>query len=237
MSSTESTSKSVPIASDLPQRLSAALGEGRRGGGARVRMSPELSYGRHAGPAPYTARRAAVMLLLFRRDHPAGGARRWHLPLTERPATLARHGGQISLPGGSVDPGEASSQAALRELSEELGIDRPVEILGRLADCYVFASDFLVTPWVAAASFDPHWKPHASEVQGVVELPLDSLLDEQSTGRMRIERGPLAFYAPCLRVHNVCIWGATSIILSELTDVLRQLNRKPESPLIDANGR
>ena len=122
-------------------------------------MSPELSYGRHAGPAPSTARHAAVMLLLFRRDG------RWHLPLTERPSSLLRHGGQISLPGGTIEPGETSEQAAVRELREELGIDAPVDMLGRLADCYVFASNFVVTPWLAATTVEPHWRPDAREVQ------------------------------------------------------------------------
>jgi 8-oxo-dGTP pyrophosphatase MutT (NUDIX family) len=154
------------------------------------------------------------MLLVFRR------AGIWHVPLTERPATLARHAGQISLPGGGVEPGETSQQAALRELNEELGIEREVPILGSLADCYVFASDFLITPWVAAATFEPHWKPHGQEVQGVVELPLDALLDGRNVRQIAIERGPLTFHAPCIRVGTACIWGATSVILAELADVL-----------------
>lgn len=215
MSFTESRIEPALAASDLPQRIAAALGAGRRGGAARIGMSPELSYGRHAGPAPHTARQAAVMLLLFRRDG------RWFLPLTERPATLARHGGQVSLPGGSVDLDETSSQAALRELREELGVDGPVEILGRLADCYVFASDFLVTPWLAALPFEPEWKPHATEVKGVVELPLEAMLDQRCIGQITIKRGPLVFEAPCIRLGDVCIWGATSVILAELADVLK----------------
>jgi 8-oxo-dGTP pyrophosphatase MutT (NUDIX family) len=145
------------------------------------------------------------------------------LPLTERPATLAHHGGQISLPGGAVDPGETSSEAALRELKEELGIDREVEVLGRLADCYVFASDFLITPWLAVADFAPTWRPHADEVQSVVEMPLDALLDDEAIGSLTIERGPLIFHAPCVRVGTARIWGATSVILSELADVLQRL--------------
>jgi hypothetical protein len=106
-----------------------------------------------------------------------------------------------------------------------------VEILGRLADCYVFASDFLVTPWIAAASFEPHWKPHDREVQGVVELPLDTLLDQRSFGQITIERGPLVFHAPCIRVNNACIWGATSVILGELAEVLREvIGEHPQPP-------
>ena len=220
MSSTESMIQPIHAASDLPQRLAAALAEGRRSGAARVRMSPEMSYGRHAGPAPHTARNAAVMLLLFRL------AGHWHVPLTERPATLTHHAGQISLPGGAIEPGESASQAALRELREELGIDGGVQLVGRLADCYVFASDFVVTPWVAAADFEPKWKPHASEVQGVVELPLETLLDPHSLGEVTIQRDPLVFRAPCLRVNNTCIWGATSVILGELRDVLLDLTQR-----------
>ena len=208
-----------PTADDLPQRIAAALAKGYSGDAARIRMSPELSYGRHAGPAPPTARAAAVILLLYQRDG------RWYLPLTERAATLARHGGQISLPGGAVDPGETSAEAALRELREELGIEAAVEILGRLADCYVFASDFFVTPWLATTIIEPRWKPHDREVQGVIELPLEVILDDATVGRMTVQRGPLEFNAPYMRFNETCIWGATSVILSELGEVLRHVGR------------
>jgi 8-oxo-dGTP pyrophosphatase MutT (NUDIX family) len=227
MSFTESMSDPPLTASDLPERLSALLRQGPGGGGARLPLSPELSYGRHAGPAPHTAREAAVILLLFRR------AGRWLLPLTVRQAALSRHGGQVSLPGGSVDPGESSSQAAMRELREELGIEGNVRLLGRLSDCYVFASDFVVTPWVATADFDPVWKPHDREVQGVVELPLGVLLDARSVGRMTVERGPLVFHSRCFRVNETCIWGATSVILSELAGVIQSFNK----PRMNADNR
>jgi 8-oxo-dGTP pyrophosphatase MutT (NUDIX family) len=222
MSSTELKIEKLATADDLPLRLAIALRAGSLSRSRRNRMSPELSYGRHAGPAPYTARHAAVVLLLFRRDG------KWHLPLTERPDTLTRHAGQISLPGGVVDVGESSTAAALRELDEELGFNASVEVLGRLADCYVFASDFLVTPWVAAATreFEPIWRPHDREVKDVVELPIDLLLDDRAVGRLIVERGPLVFRAPCHHVGTARVWGATSIILNELADVLRQLLEK-----------
>jgi len=204
---------------DLPQRLARVLaGDGRRRLAGRRRFEPELSYGRHSGPAPATARAAAVMILLFRR----GG--RWHVPLTMRPASLRKHGGQISLPGGTVEPDESSCEAAVRELGEELGVAGPVEPLGRLNDCYVFASDFVVTPWVAAAGFEPQWRPDAHEVERVVEMPLDLLLDPQAVGSMTIERGPFVFRAPCYRLEDDCIWGTTSVILGELAEALRELS-------------
>ena len=219
MSFTKLKIEKLTTADDLPSKLTAALCAGPSNGSRRNSMSPELSYGRHAGPAPYTARHAAVVLLLFRRNG------KWHLPLTERPDTLTRHAGQISLPGGVVDAGESSAEAALRELDEELGFDAPVEVLGQLADCYVFASDFLVTPWVAAATpaFAPVWQPHDREVKDVVELPIELLLDDRAIGKLTVERGPLVFRAPCHQVGTTRVWGATSIILNELAGLLRQL--------------
>lgn len=231
MSSIESKIKELTTADDLPHRLDVAMYVARGGTWGRgpalqesvpwsrsPQMSPELSYGRHAGPAPHTARPASVILALFRRDG------RWHLPLTERPDTLAHHAGQISLPGGAIDPGESSLDAGLREIHEELGFCSAHLVLGRLADCYVFASDFLVTPWVIA-SFEPvtDWRPHTREVQSVIEMPLDVLLDEKAIGRLTIERGPLVFHAPCIHIGPARVWGATCIILNELTAVLRQL--------------
>jgi 8-oxo-dGTP pyrophosphatase MutT (NUDIX family) len=214
--STDSTSKALAAAADFPEQLAAALNAGHRGSLRRNRMSPQLSYGRHAGRPPCTARAAAVMLLLFQRDG------RWHLPLTERPATLVHHGGQICLPGGAVDEGESSSDAATREMREELGISEEVTLLGRLADCYVFASDYLITPWVAVTQALPEWRPHLGEVQRVVEMPFDVLLDDDSIGSLTIQRGPLEFHAPCFHVGDARIWGATSTILDEFAEVLEE---------------
>jgi 8-oxo-dGTP pyrophosphatase MutT (NUDIX family) len=152
----------------------------------------------------------------------------WHLPLTERPLTLARHAGQVSLPGGAIELGEGSAAAALRELDEELGFRSEVELLGRLPDCYVFASDYLVTPWLATTAIEPAWHPHALEVRTVVELPLSTLLEDEPIGRLAIERGPLVFHAPCIRTGHARVWGATCVIVNELAILLRQLLEKME---------
>jgi 8-oxo-dGTP pyrophosphatase MutT (NUDIX family) len=199
----------------LPARVKAVLENGHGGRDAGTRMSPQLTYGRHAGPAPYTARAAAVMLLLFRRDG------RWHLPLTERPMSLPHHGGQISLPGGAIDDGESAGDAAVRELREELGVASSVKLLGHLEECYVFASDFSITPWLGLVEDEPKWEPHAGEVQSVLELPIQELLREEAIGSVTIERGPLTFHAPCFCFGKARIWGATSMILSEFASVLR----------------
>ncbi len=143
------------------------------------------------------------------------------LPLTERPMSLPHHGGQISLPGGAVDDGESSCDAAMRELGEELGFHDRVEVLGRLSDSYVFASDYSITPWLAYTSVEVEWRPHPDEVRSVLELSVESLLDDDAIGQLTIERGPLVFHAPCIRAGEARIWGATSLILSEFADVLK----------------
>lgn len=217
MSFTASTIDALATAADLPERLVAARRTGRVVRASRRRFAPELSYGRHFGPAPATARHAAVVVLLFPRDD------RWYFPLTVRPEQLVRHAGQISLPGGAVEPGESSADAAQRELAEELGVDRGVSLLATLDESYVYASDFRVTPWLAVVRQTPHWRPHGDEVQRILELPIDALLDDHCKGTITVQRGPLVFAAPCIRWQNHAIWGATAIILAELAELLRSL--------------
>ena len=91
-----------------------------------------------------------------------------------RQAALGRHGGQISLPGGCVDAGETTADAARRELAEELGVGESIELVGELPPCYVYVSNFLVTPWLATIRTAPVWRPRDCEVEQVVEMPLSA---------------------------------------------------------------
>lgn len=127
-----------------------------------------------------------------------------------------------------MEGGESSIAAGVRELCEELGFAAPHMVVGKLTDYYVFASDFLVTPWIIA-SYEPQtaWRPHQDEVRRVVELPLEVLLDDRAIGRVTIERGPVVFHAPCIRMDDVRIWGATCMILGELGDLMRYLLETP----------
>ncbi len=152
-------------------------------------------------------------------------AGRWHLPLTVRPLDLPTHAGQISLPGGMVEPGEASREAALRELDEELGVKEGVEVLGKLSPFYVFVSNSRVTPWVAFTRERPGWRPNPREVQEVLEVPLADLLHPSTFSSFLVEYPHYKFQAPCFawRGHN--IWGATSMMLAELTAIVEKLSR------------
>ena len=171
------------------------------------------------------ARSAAVLLLLYRVQD------RWHIPLTLRPESMAAHGGQVSLPGGAVEPGESTDQAALREYCEELGpCPAQIELLGRLSPLYVEVSNFLVTPWVAVTAERPPLIPNPIEVAEVLEVPLAHLLDPANFGAHQRTRRGLPFTAPHFLWQRHRIWGATCMILGQLVTLLEEMGLDPQGP-------
>jgi 8-oxo-dGTP pyrophosphatase MutT (NUDIX family) len=155
------------------------------------------------------------MVLLF----PDGG--QWRVPLTLRPDCLPNHGGQISLPGGQIEPGESIEAAARRELHEELGIDGlGLRILGRLSPLYVYGSNFLVTPCVAVVTDAPTFLPCEDEVADLLTPSLHELNDPQAKSSITMERHGVRFLAPCIRYDDHCIWGATNMMLAEFLAIV-----------------
>jgi len=210
-------------APDLPAHLAADLAlpaEPRW----RRHLAPELSYNRHAGPPRDDARLAAVAIVL------CWDGAQWALPLTVRNATLSHHGGQVSLPGGLIDAGESPRDAAARELDEELGQRPALQWLGELDPLFVFASNAVVTPCVAAVGGWPAWRPHPAEVDRVLKLELRELLEAGPAPPLVIERGPLRFSAPQLYVEGQSAWGATAVLLTELRGRLRRIAEADRSP-------
>ncbi len=137
--------------------------------------------------------------------------------LTKRAASLRNHSGQVSFPGGRIDPTDSGPEAAaLREAQEEVGLD-PVyaEIIGRLHDL-VTVTDFRITPVLALLSPGFAVAPSPHEVDAVFELPLSVLLDplapmQQSAMLGGILRQYWVWPHPEYR-----IWGATAAILMNL---------------------
>ncbi len=193
-------------------------------------MAPALAYGRHRGPARRGSRIAAVAVTLYQ---DAGG--QWMLPLTLRPDAITHHAGQISLPGGRLEPGETNEEAAVREFEEELGIRPSIrQRCGELSTQFVHASDHRVHPVVLVIE-PPRtpWQPDPAEVDEVIELPLATLLNPGARFET-VQRKPLVrdgrtvdeltFRTPAFQIHPRPIWGATAVILDEL---LRRLQLAP----------
>jgi 8-oxo-dGTP pyrophosphatase MutT (NUDIX family) len=198
--------------------LRSALARGLPGSKAQRTMSPHLAYGRHRGPVPDDARRAAVLLALHRT--PEG----WSIPAMLRPDTMRSHAGQVSLPGGLVELDETPVQAALREVEEELGVPAAgFTVVGTLSPVYVFISGFEITPLIAVAAQSLAFLPNPAEVAALVELPLARLCDPTSRGSHVIRRRGLQFLAPHFEIAERRIWGATSLILAEFVALLERL--------------
>lgn len=126
-------------------------------------------------PAPL--REAAVLVGLLARD--AG----WQVLLTRRTDALRHHAGQVSFPGGRIEPGDADAvAAALRESHEEIGLaPGQASPLGFL-DPLCTITGFRVVPVVAMVDVGYVPRPHPGEVADVFEVPLAYLLDPGSLG-------------------------------------------------------
>lgn len=159
---------------------------------------------------PDEARRAAALILVYPR------ANVLTVPLTVRHPDLPHHGGQVSLPGGALDPGESAEAAALREVEEEIGVHRRhVQILGALSTLWVAVSNFVVTPFVGIAEAEPVFAPHPGEVSAILRVSLDALCHPQAAKWDTRDRRGTTVRFPYFDVGGHKVWGATAMMLGE----------------------
>jgi len=136
--------------------------------------------------------------------------------LTRRAAGLRRHGGQWSLPGGRLDPGETPEVAALRELDEEVGLRLPAgHVLGCLDD-FPTRSGFVITPVVVWGTAEP-LRPDPREVAGAYHVPLEGLLDPANLVVHTIPQSDRPVLA--LAILNTLIYAPTAAILHQFAEV------------------
>jgi 8-oxo-dGTP pyrophosphatase MutT (NUDIX family) len=198
----------------------------RREGTAAVAMTTEELVRRTRAALAERARRtvppgalirAAVLVPIVDRGEP-------YLLFAKRTDRVGHHRGQISFPGGALDPtDETMEDAALRECEEEVALPRDaVEVLGALDDTETFATRFVITPFVGIVRAPVAWRPDGEEIEKVIEVPYAALV---APGGFRLE--PWTRDGVTRPVHffdwqGETIWGATARILKHYLELLEE---------------
>ena len=169
-------------------------------------------------PAGVVPRMGAVLLLLY----PDGNDLR--LPLTVRSDQLPSHRGEVSLPGGAIDPDEdGPASAALRECYEELGVEPAgVAVWGMLSSLYISPSNFRITPVVGFIDHAPALRPNDAEVSAVITVTLRELLDPALAIEEQWTLRGVEARVPFFAISGHKVWGATAVVLSEFVARMRR---------------
>ena len=200
------------------EKIEKRLAEELPGSRAHMLMSPvEMARYSHL-PSQYL--KACVLILLYPK------ADEWHLVLIERTThdKNDKHAGQISFPGGKLNPSDDSLEVcALRETYEEIGVSPDkVGLLGALSEIYVYVSNFLVHPFVGFTYENPRFSKQDSEVAEIIEIPLEHILNSKNK-----KRGPISVRdyslpnVPYYDIYQKPLWGATAMILSEFEHLVK----------------
>lgn len=173
------------------------------------------NFPRYAGN---DARIAGVLILLYPNNHLI------HTLFMQRPYYDGVHGGQISFPGGKMEPEDSNViQTALREANEETGVDPiKVKVIGMLTPLFIHASNMLVTPVAGWVDSKPTFKCQREEVVFLIEADLKRLLDPTIVKTKPFEIRGEMLDIKYFEYKGNTIWGATAMILNELLSIIRR---------------
>ncbi len=191
-----------------------------RGAMAQDVMAPSGKHTMYRVYNELTVKKACVMALLYE------GEDGWHILYIKRNSKnkYDKHKGQISFPGGKLEPMDNSYlDCALREVMEEIGVSpEEIQVVGALTQLYVFVSQFLVFPFVGVLDHKPIFKIQEEEVDRVIDVKLSHLLDPAAAKVKDLEvRGVSLKDVPYYDLEGETLWGATAMITAELLDILR----------------
>lgn len=163
---------------------------------------------------------AAVNIVLYLKDN------EWYFPLIVRSENERdRHSGQISLPGGKREELDKDfAQTAIRETSEEIGIEKHyVRIIRELSPIYIPPSNFYVYPFISYTKKNPEFILQQSEAVEVIEFPITSFLSLPDSPEIMALPGAGGHEVPVINFNGYIIWGATAMILSEFSQLIKKM--------------
>ena len=167
---------------------------------------------------PTLIKYASVLICLFPVNN------NWNFFLTKRSTSVDHHKGQISLPGGMIEKGEDPMNAALRETNEEIGIQsKMIQIIGELSPIYIPVSNFKVQPFVGFLNKKPKTDINKQEVSKIFCVSLNDLMNNKNLKSEEKILGNKLVKIPYFSLKTEKIWGATSLILSEFKDILKNI--------------
>ena len=163
---------------------------------------------------------AAVNIVLYLRDN------EWFFPLIQRTENERdRHSGQISLPGGKREEYDRDfAETAIRETSEEIGLEKPyVRIIREMSPIYIPPSNFYVYPYISYSKRNPEFILQESEAVEVIEFPITSFLNLPNSPEIMSLPGAGGKEVPVINFNGYIIWGATAMILSEFSQLIKKM--------------
>ena len=178
---------------------------------SRLKMSLEI---------PHNVKNGAVLLMLYLKDN------QFTICFIKRATDGGVHSGQIGFPGGKKDETDKDLiETALREAKEEIGVNpENIQLLGKISDLYIPVSNYIVYPFIGFYSQKPKFILNTSEVDELVEVPLNMLINPVHCTMSEITVNNSKLKVPCYIFGKHKIWGATAMIMSELIQILRQIN-------------
>ena len=163
---------------------------------------------------------AAVNIVLYLKNN------EWYFPLMVRSTNEHdRHSGQISLPGGKREGTDRSfEETAKRETAEEMGIEEHyIRIIREMSPIYIPPSNFYVRPFVSYTKKNPQFILQEAEAVELIEFPVSSILELTEQPEMMALPSSRGVEVPVINFNGYIIWGATSMILSEFSTLMKNL--------------